>query len=225
MNLRMMLAAVAVTAVLPFAAQAQTIYSNPYAQDGGGDCLFNTTCAAQLGAGDDFAAQMFTLTAAATVTSASFTTLDQGGTGSGANWAFYDADGAGGLPGTLVASGSSPLSSIQNLGSDVAYNLDENFFNVSPVALGAGSYYFALQYVTPVFENYLGDGTADSGAAETKDGGATWTPTYEDTVSVAVALFGSSSAAPEPAAWALMLMGFGSLGAVLRANRRRLALA
>ena len=30
---------------------------------------------------------------------------------------------------------------------------------------------------------------------------------------------------PEPSAWALMLMGFGGLGAVLRANRRRLATA
>lgn len=34
-----------------------------------------------------------------------------------------------------------------------------------------------------------------------------------------------SMTVPEPASWALMLMGFGGLGAVLRANRRRMALA
>jgi hypothetical protein len=32
-----------------------------------------------------------------------------------------------------------------------------------------------------------------------------------------------SAAVPEPATWGLMLMGFGGLGAMLRANRRRLA--
>jgi hypothetical protein len=33
----------------------------------------------------------------------------------------------------------------------------------------------------------------------------------------------SGVAVPEPASWALMLVGFGGLGAMLRANRRRLA--
>jgi hypothetical protein len=36
-----------------------------------------------------------------------------------------------------------------------------------------------------------------------------------------VALDGGAGAVPEPAAWALMLMGFGAAGAVLRASRRR----
>jgi hypothetical protein len=35
----------------------------------------------------------------------------------------------------------------------------------------------------------------------------------------------SGTAVPEPASWALMLVGFGGLGSMLRANRRRLAFA
>ena len=38
-------------------------------------------------------------------------------------------------------------------------------------------------------------------------------------------LNGVAGGVPEPASWALMLVGFGGLGAMLRANRRRLALA
>ena len=38
-------------------------------------------------------------------------------------------------------------------------------------------------------------------------------------------LAGVAGGVPEPATWALMLMGFGGLGAMLRANRRRLAVA
>ena len=40
-----------------------------------------------------------------------------------------------------------------------------------------------------------------------------------------MSLSGVAGGVPEPATWAIMLMGFGGMGAVLRSNRRRLAYA
>lgn len=47
------------------------------------------------------------------------------------------------------------------------------------------------------------------------------TPSYENWYGFTVGI--NAGAVPEPAAWALMLVGFGGLGAMLRNNRRRMA--
>lgn len=203
------------TLTLAGAASANTIYDNPYAGNGG-DCSFSTTCAAQVGRGDDFAAQSFTLTSAAVVTGASFTELDFGTIPTDVNWGFALADGPGGLPGTFLSSGTDAVSSSAVVGS----NVTKVFFDVGPQALGPGTYYFAIQAVSPVFDTYLGFGAANSGAAETMDGGLTWSPGYEYGSSIAVALYGTGGGVPEPATWALMLLGFGGIGAAVRRRER-----
>ena len=211
--------------------RADTIYNNPYVIGNGGDCSFSTTCAADVGRGDDFAAQEFTLTSAAVVTGASFTELDLGVTPTDVNWGFINADGAGGLPGSYLSAGEDVVSSTSVIGTDQGYNLTNVFFNVGPQALGPGTYYFAIQAVSPVFDTYLGFGAAPSGAAETMDGGVTWAFGYElesqpnPTDSVAVGLFGTTSTVPEPAAWAMLVLGLGGIGAVLRRRERAASVA
>ena len=135
-----------------------TIYNNPYVVGDGGDCSFSTTCAAQVGRGDDFAAQAFTVTSPVVVTSASFTELDLGTTPTDVNWGFANNDGPGGLPGTFLSAGEDTVSSVAFLGTDGIYNIDQVFFNVGPQALGPGTYYFAIQAVSPTFYTYLGFG-------------------------------------------------------------------
>jgi len=226
MNMRTVLAGVTAALFLaPVAANAGVVYENA-ANPIGGDCSFSTTCAASAGRGDDYAAQRFVLGAGATVESASFSIFHPGTIGTSANWKFYLDDGAGGLPGTLVAQGSSTILGSQDIGANYGFTLSKTFFNLPTVNLAAGSYYFAIQSVSPIFDNYLSQGVALSGAAETFNGGANWQAGYQSLSSVAVGLYDTEFGAggvPEPATWAFMVMGFGGAGAVLR--RRKVALA
>ena len=207
---------------LASAAGAAAVYNNIDPNTAGGDCSFSTTCASQVGRGDDFAAQVFTLGSADTLTGASFETLDNpANSTTSANWAFYSA--VGGLPvGPALFSGSSATTDT-TVGSVFGYYaLDINSFSLGSVSLVAGDYAFAVQAVTPEFQTYLSQGLVDSGAAETFDGGLTFTPSYEGMGGIGVALTDGAAAVPEPATWAMMLAGFGLVGV---AARRRSAKA
>ena len=221
MKLSNALAGAAVVALgMAGSASAGTVtdYNNPYVFGAGGDCSFSTTCAAANARGDDFAAQEFTLAAPTVVTGASFTELDLGTTPTAVNWGFALNDGAGGLPGTLLSAGLNTITSSASLGVDGPYNVTQLFFGVGPQLLGPGTYYFALQAISPVSSTFLGGGAAASGAAETMDGGVTWAANYEGYSSVAVSLY---TYVPEPAAWALMLVGVGAVGGALRRRAAR----
>ena len=203
---------------LASAANAGVVYSNPYDGSGNGDCSWSTACAALVGRGDDFAAQEFTLTSSKVITSASFEEVPvfSSGAVTDVNWGFALADGAGGLPGTYLSAGTDAVT-----GSGTGSNGSiQEFFGVGPQALGPGTYYFILQGVSSSFTEYLGEGTGSFGSANTSDGGATWSPGYfcggggDCMPSVAVSLYDAS--VPEPGTWALMLVGFGGIGAVMR---------
>jgi len=228
-------AAVAALSAAPMLAHAGVVYSNETVSPAQGDCSFNTACAGAIPSrGNEFAAQAFSLAGATTLTGGSWIEMDSGGAGAtSVNYAFYNA--AGGLPsGAAIFSGSATTFA-HDLGVDSANTFFETFresFSLPSLALGAGNYFFAIQSVSSNFANYLGQGVLTTGAAESNDGGLTWTPGYETLPGggslggVGVALYNGAfnAGAPEPTTWALMLMGFGGLGASLR-SRRRVAIA
>lgn len=227
MKFRNSVAAIALTLGAAFAGQASagtvTVFSNPVSGFYG-DCSFSTTCASSAGRGDDFAGQAFTLSSAQSINAAGFTELDWGGNSTAANWAIYEADGAGGLPGTLVASGSNAPLTQTLQGNQYGYNIVQETFGLgSNVSLASGSYYFAVQAISPIFDTYLSQGL-NGGAVETHDGGASWSSGYEYMNGVAVSLYEVAGGVPEPATWVMLLLGVAAVGAAMRAPRRRDAL-
>ena len=205
-------------------AKAQ-VYDNLNTGASVADCGFSTACAAATGRGDAFAAQLFTLTSVKKITVGDFSELDNGfgQSPSSVNWAFY-AD-VGGLPGgPALASGSSKAYNTGGFGLINGFEVAQEDFSVTPLVLHPGSYFFAIQAVSSYADTYLQQGLAASGAAESHDGGATWTAGYETGVGgselggLSVALYNS---VPEPAAWAIMLVGFCGVGVSLRSLKRR----
>src|SRR5579864_3757766 len=162
------------------AANATVLYNNPPGTTG--SCDFDTTCATVHSLGDDFAAQRFTLSSAAGVTTVDYNIIQAfaGQTPTSTNWAFYLANGAGGRPGTLVTSGSAATTTASGGGFTCGgFTCYDYLVNVGDVSLGSGTYYLALQDVSAFEENFLADGTdAVNPAWETHDGGATWVDSY-----------------------------------------------
>jgi len=220
------LLASAALATLAGAAQANTIYDNPFDFAAAfGDCSFSTTCAAVVGRGDDFAAQKFTIGSAAVISGGAFSELDLGTAPTDVTWGIIMADGSGGLPGTILAAGTDTINASTVLGGDGFYTFRQLFWDMGSVAIGPGSYYLAIQAISPVKETYLAEGVQHNGAAESHDSGVSWSSGYETIPGVSVALFGvgGGGAVPEPATWAMMLVGFGGIGLAARRRARTAA--
>jgi hypothetical protein len=222
--MKIIFAAAAAMVVLAAPVSAGVVFDNPF--DGiGGDCVFNTNCGSVF-SGDTYAGQLFTLSSATSLTGASFTAVDQGvdpTQPASVNWRIHAADLNAGLPSSLIASGNSvidlrALSAIQGGFNGTVFDYS---YGLPSVSLGAGSYYFAFQAVSSVFAVYLGSASPLTGAVQSNDGGTTWQANYQNFTGVAMSLSdGASGAVPEPASWAMLIAGFGLVGAAARRRRQ-----
>ena len=224
MDKSLLVATVGLSLVAAVPAHAATVFEiQPDLVDQTGDCVYNTTCSAQVQFGDAFAAQSFDLAADTIVNGFGFNAiLTGGGFGTAANYRLFSAD-ADGAPGTLLSFGSSALANSAGP-TGLSFATTNYTFNVAPVTLAAGAYVLAFQNVTNNFSDYLSKGAASSGAFTSTDGGNTFFQGYRGFDSVAISVFGDNAvtaAVPEPATWLMMLFGFGAMGAAMRVGKRR----
>lgn len=126
-------------------------------------------------------------------------------------------DSETGLPGTLLYSGTSTISGRILLLNDGFYDVVNQTYALPSLTLAAGSYYIGLQAVSTAFGVYLDYSDGFNTAAQSNDGGTTWMNHYEGAAyGLAVSLSGDAAAVPEPASWALLIAGFGLVGAAMR---------
>jgi hypothetical protein len=219
-------AALALAAALP--AGAAVIYQN------------STVVGAVTGSNIDGAtavADSFTAAAGSVATSVDFLSFVyyQDGTPTSVDWAISNGDPFAG--GTIFAHGTAvPVNTL--LVPDVRfglYNIYDSVFSIGSVALTGGDYWLTLSHGTTVGGHQplawdmnggpsLSFQSVPGAPAEIRTDSHAFSilGTVGD---VAPAGGGATAAVPEPAAWALMLAGFGGIGAALRRRREVLALA
>jgi hypothetical protein len=218
----------AMSALICTGASAAVVFDNLASQPGNGNSNWESDGV--------FGAQLFTLSSGTVLNGASFIELSPGPPSSptitSVQWMILAANGSGGLPGTLLASGSSAITGQVDLGTwtfGASLSVWKESLGLPDVTLGPGSYYVALHDVyTGGPTNYLAQGQSNTNsAANSQDGGATWGSEYGFMPSISVSLTSEdvTAAVPEPSTWAMMLLGFVGIGAMTYRRRKSSMLA
>jgi len=199
---------------MPVAAHAAVVYENPWnsaAGDAGAFAQANQRLAGE-----------FVLSAAATVGRATWhgTMFSADPLNTGDTWNFdvlFFSDGAGNLPGALLAS-ASIVASVTDTGIDIqgerSYLFDASF---AGVGLSAGvSYWFSVQNTGNQDTFRWTEATSGLDSALSRGGGPWETWTEEARTPVNFGLHDDAAAAPEPATLALLGLGLLAAAAIRR---------
>ncbi len=179
-------------------------------------------------AGGNYAEDSFTIGASAIVTSVDFAAWNYptSSTTTTVDWAIfsglrtpYSAEGP------LIASGTSLVMSSYILTNTSGYAVNTDTFAIAPTSLASGTYSL---YIGNAFDTYGGGniGWDVNGGPSTALVHTNFGPFEAYQASNTFQILGSAAGAiPEPASWALMLFGFGGVGAALRRSPRREVIA
>lgn len=157
----------------------------------------------------------FTLTSAATVTGVNFGVWSSSGDEiTSVDW------GIATEPATYTDTATATVTSGPTTVNGDGYNVGIDSFSLPNVPLAAGTYYLVLQNAVvgsgdPI---YWDENNGPSTASEDELGNLANYDVPGTTGSESFQILGLSGV-PEPGAWALMLVGFGVMGAALRARR------
>jgi len=164
----------------------------------------------------------FTLSGTTTITGFTFGGWSTAGTQlSTVNYGFSSSSAAYSQTGTSALTFGAV---VPGTGFGGAYDARDYAGSVTPITLGAGTWYFSLGGAVAT-DGGFGYWDINNGPSSAYIGGFNLAGIYGPTSSEAFTLTSANGGVPEPASWALMLGGFGLVGGAMRRRRTSVAFA
>ena len=174
----------------------------------------------------------FTLTSDATVTGVKFGVWsDPGATISTVDWGITSAPNVVANNGTAAVTSGAVTDTTEGFPGGPVYDIRTDTFSTGGLFLTAGTYYLWLQNASPeVGSGFFWDSNDGPSASFYSLGGGPVTPLVGyfhpgSNSEFFQVLDGRAGGAPEPASWAMMLVGFAGLGSAMRRMRKTSAMA